>query len=168
MLQKALEARALYIQSREPVLPVTRAGDESSFIVGQTKLVNNLDNFDPSTPRPSHSGSNQGTAASTSNYGSSSALHQPEPVSGSQLDSNPAMLGDVSGGWDSLFYERPQPSYQHLAGKAGNSNLTDSMAPFMNYGVLMEPSFFQPHPSQPQGEFDMYSSNWYRDVYRML
>ena len=147
MLQKALEARALYIQSCEPVLPVTRVDNEFSFVAGRTELVNDLDNSDSSTPRPSHSGSNQGTAASTSNYGSSSALHQPEPVSGSQLDSNPAMLGDVSGGWDDLFYELPQPSYQRLAGKAGNSDVTDSTAPSTNYSVLMEPLF--PIPSVP-------------------
>ena len=164
MLQKASQARASYSQSRQPVLPVTRVDDELSFVAGWTKLVNDLENTDPSTPRPSHSGSNQGAAASTSNYDPSSALHPTEPVSGSHLDSNPVMLADLSGGWGGLFYELLQPSYQRLAGKAGNSDVTDSTAPFMNHGVLMQPPFFQPRTPQLLWPFGIQSSNWYHTV----
>ena len=154
MLQKASQARALYSQSREPVFPVTRADDEFSFVAGRTKLVNNLD--DSSNPHPSHSSSSQGTATSTSNYGSSSALYYNAtgPLSGSYLNSIPATLADIGGGWDGLFYELPQPSYQRLVGKGGKSERTwvdDSTTPFMNYGVLMQPPFSQSHPSQLLG-----------------
>jgi len=144
MLQKASQARALYSQSREPVFPVTRADDEFSFVAGRTKLVNDLDNIDllnPHPSHPSHSRSRRGTAASTSNYGSSSAL-QPTEIASRYIDSTPATLLDLGGGWDSLFYELPQSSYQRLAGEAGDSERTgvdDSTAPFMNYGVLMQP-----------------------------
>jgi hypothetical protein len=78
---------------------------------------------------------------------------KPVVLPDSYLDNYQATFADLSGGWDGLFHEVPQPSYtftttSHTMQPSGEGTmLDDRWGSFMhNYSILMEPSLRQNAP----------------------
>ncbi|RDB23841.1 putative transcriptional regulatory protein C1F7.11c [Hypsizygus marmoreus] len=166
MLQKAYEARERYNQRREPVLHETQAEDELSIFSGRTRLVNPEQSLaspviGPSVLKP-HSGSSNRT------YVEPTAFHPPPPrpsmlsphsleqtllhgetlLPEGSLDNLQATFADLSGGWEGLFYEIPQPpgNSSSIQGSGEGAMLDDRWTSFMhNYSILTEPT-----PQYPQ------------------
>jgi len=136
MLQKALRARELYRQRKEPVVLEAQLDDELFIFGGRTRLV--------SPPSPTPPDSPQSTTYKpldpTRSYsaGSSSALNEPLTQPPETCLHSQATFADLSGGWNGLFHEVPQPSGVTCSSyNASNASmLDDRWSCFMhNYNI---------------------------------
>jgi hypothetical protein len=161
MLHKATQANSQHPGLHPAVFSDSQPDDELSIFAGQTRLVSPEQPFiSPTpTPRPSaskltHSGQLGIYSQQLGSLEHSLLPHEPLPnkqvfLPDSYLDNFPATFSDLSGGWDGLFHEVPQPSYasassstsytMHSSGEG--AMLDDRWASFMhNYNILPEPS----------------------------
>lgn len=161
MLDKALQAHS---QHHEPMLSDPQTDDEFSILASQTRLGSPEQ---PSTSEvPAHLPA-QSNSIHNGQFDIYPHLDRPldhpllphEPLVGkpmalpdNYLDSHQATFADLSGGWDGLFHEVPQPSYtsaptstSHTMQLSGDgAMLDDRWASFMhNYSILTDPSQHQ-------------------------
>jgi hypothetical protein len=160
MLHKALQAHSQLSESHEVD---SQPDDELSLFAGQTRLVSPEQPFtSPApTPKPRQPQSKPTLGGQHGIYspqlGSSDhhlLPHEPLPnkqvfLPDNYLDNFQATFSDLSGGWDGLFHEVPQPSYafapnsvSHTAHPSGEgAMLGDRWSSFMhNYNILTETS----------------------------
>jgi hypothetical protein len=165
MLDKALQAHSQHPGLQEPLL----SDEELSFFSSQTPVVSQP--FTSPTPAPLQ-------LQSQPTYSGQFKIHDPPPVMDSlvppllphdpiaskplslpdnynHLDTFQATFAELSGGWDGLFHEVPQPSYgytstsmSHVMQPFGETAmLDDRWASFMhNYNILNDTSERQ-HPT---------------------
>ncbi|KAF5384413.1 hypothetical protein D9615_003300 [Tricholomella constricta] len=161
MLKKASLARDHYNQRRAPVVTETQPDDELSIFGGRTRLVPSVRLLSPE-PMSNRRHSSPQTPHPKGPTGQLSALdgaaNQSSTPPDRYLDNLHATFADLSGGWDGLFHEVPQPSH----GLPGTSRspypppesgegamLEDRWSSFMhNYSILTEPT--QPLTSFPE------------------
>ncbi|KAF8077998.1 hypothetical protein FPV67DRAFT_26495 [Lyophyllum atratum] len=165
MLQKASQAREHYRQRRAPVVTETQPDDELAIFGGRTRLVSTL----PSLALPSSKAkSNARTiqqplrpaCPTEQQFSLDGVLHQNSPLADRHLGNLQATFADLSGGWDGLFHEVPQPSHGFpgnpgspypAAGLGEGVMLDDRWSSFMHhYSILAEPTQPQhPHSQLP-------------------
>ncbi|KAG6816394.1 hypothetical protein H0H87_006306 [Tephrocybe sp. NHM501043] len=169
MLQKASQAREQSQRRQAPIVPEARPDDELSIFGGRTRLVSShLESATQPLPRPIDATptieSSRSSASQTRNQaGLPSSTSSPSPSfniapqrnhhnshTQQQFDqrNHPTTFADLSGGWDGLFHEVPQPSRARSTGspypalESGDvTMLDDRWASFMHtYNILDEPS----------------------------
>ncbi|KAG6906781.1 hypothetical protein DXG01_012146 [Tephrocybe rancida] len=162
MLDKASQARERYTQRQNPATSETRPDDELLIFGGQTRLVSSqpiaiaLPPPIDATPRARLS--DLRTPQSKSHASQTPQLLVERPA-GSSHDHNPyvqhqpdlrATFADLSGGWNGLFHEVPQPSHSVAQEGVGSpypalesgdgAMLDDRWSSFMhNYNIIQEP-----------------------------
>lgn len=168
MLRKAMLANSPRAGSHDAALPDLLSDDELAIFAGQTRLVSPEKPFPSLDATPRSLSLKLGIPGQLGDYcqlGSSSAMHHPllpgEPLSNkpgflpdNYLDNAQATFSDLSGGWDGLFHEIPQPLYTLSPTRSSSSDavhssgedtmLDDRWASFVhNYSILSEPSSSQ-------------------------
>lgn len=173
MLQKAIEAREYYQRGQHAPSGVNKTDDELSLFAGRTRVINQKMPLHPS-PRSTSGISRSATLASNATSLRSSAHHprrsqfQPLAAAGPSSSSSclqgsgpqihdaqsgyearnsinkPTTIADLSGGWDGLFCEVPDPSHAmpvqtNIA--ALPQGMNDKWSSFMhNYEILGDPN----------------------------
>ena len=158
MLHKALEAHSQHSESHEGD---SQPDDELSLFAGQTRLISPEQPFTSPAPtpkprqsqaKPNHGGPLGVYAQHSSSLGHQLVPHEPLPNKRVFFPDNypenfQATFSDLSGGWDGLFHEIPQPSYafgssthSHSPRPSGEgAMLDDRWSSFMhNYNILEE------------------------------
>lgn len=162
MLHKALQAHSQHNGLPEPMLsdPASEVEDEVSIYLGQPRVVGPERPPAIVTPTPPllqtvptpHRGHHEIYSQPSSLQDHSLLSHEPltsKPATlpDNDLDHFRATFADLSGGWDGLFHEVPQPSYgfastatSHMQPSGEGTMLDDRWASFMhNYNILTDP-----------------------------
>jgi len=142
------------------MLSDSQPDDELSIFAGRTRLVSSEQSFASPVPaprqppsKPTHTSGQPGTYPHQGPLDHRLLPHEPLPsmhvvLPDSYLDNYHATFADLSGGWDGLFHEVPQPSYgyttnptPHAVRPSGEgAMLDDRWTSFMhNYNILTEP-----------------------------
>ncbi|KAG5639732.1 hypothetical protein H0H81_000012 [Sphagnurus paluster] len=152
MLQKAFKAREHYSQQRTLVVTQKQPDDELSIFGGQARLVSEtLPTSSASVPSSKQSGQRELRSADLVDqlpaldglFNHSDALQFPDYFA----DNAQATFADLSGGWDGMFHEVPQPAASLPGGSnalcllsdSGDAMLDDRWSFFMhNYSILTD------------------------------
>ncbi|KAF8237437.1 hypothetical protein L208DRAFT_1247461 [Tricholoma matsutake] len=161
MLRKALQAHSQHSNPHDTILSDSHPDDELSIFAGRTRLVSPEQPFTSpaTTPRPSQSRLTHNEPLGVYSQQLGSLDHQLLPreslpnkqvfLPDNYIDNYQATFSDLSGGWDGLFHEVPQPSYavassstSHTIHPSGDGAMVDDRwASFMhNYNILTQPS----------------------------
>lgn len=152
MLQKAFKAREHYSQQRTLVVTQKQPDDELSIFGGQARLVSEtLPTSSDSVRSSEQSGQRELRSADLVDqlpaldglFNHSDALQFPDYFA----DNAQATFADLSGGWDGMFHEVPQPAASLPGGSnalcllsdSGDAMLDDRWSFFMhNYSILTD------------------------------
>lgn len=157
MLQKAFQAREHYRERHEVVLAEAQPDEELAIFGGQTRLISPEKVFGssaPSTPplqlKPNFNEHTPLDSQLVKNSDEAQRMNVPDGY----LDNLQATFADLTGGWDGLFHEVPQPCHgnfgvQYPAHESGEgAMLDDRWSSFMhNYSILAQPTQVQ-YPSR--------------------